>query len=291
MNQFIGKSIQINGTTLGGISQHTVDFRPTEGNWANSGAIHNKLSAVIREAPKISFSTYAVGGLLTILSNAEIPCYQLNGTTGFKAYVAKELATGPGHAATGHKVYPMPSGIVCLTGLSWSKGGDGFIATADVFGLSSDGTTKALIPASSATYPADVAEEVWTLESATLGGTPIDISSLECSINSGYENNDPEKCYAYGLPQPKDMYRAGNIMVETIIESLDQLFSVPTTGALVTVWRQFSAGAGFGATKTITFVGLSVKEESAPAPGKDASTRRIKITGGLDGSNKPITVS
>jgi len=181
--------------------------------------------------------------------------------------------------------YIVRAGDFCQVGLY------SYIATADVFGLSSDGTTKALIPASSLTYPADVAEEVWTLESAKLGGTDIDISSLECSISSGYENNDPEKCYAYGLPQPKDMYRAGNIMVETIIESLDQLFAVPTTGALVTIWRQFSAGAGFGATKTITFVGLSVKEESAPAPGKDASKRRIKITGGLDGSNKPITVS
>ena len=276
-------AIVINGgSPILGITKSSHDPRNVVENHANSGSTHIRLSVIKKTAPIITFSTYAINSLLGILAPSACDTPSVNLTSnGCEKYSLKNKSDGPGIDSTGHGKVSLAKGQAYLDKLSWAEGG---YCSADVtvLGLSADGTTHPLAETTVATasLPSIAGgEELYSLVSATQGGTAIDgLSSLE--VNFGHKAvNDKEGvggCYTYGLPHPTRILAApanGPIEISGSFETSDIGLSIPSSAlTLAFGFKPYAFGGTFGTLKTLSIL-LSLVTQTAEdletaAPGK-----------------------
>lgn len=287
------QAVNLDGTWLTGIKGQGLERREKHLIEGNSGTLHQTFHCVRRGAPKASFSTVAVGALLALLSTSTDAPMKNIATALDLVYAAQE-PTKPGYATTGHLCDRIAKGHVYLSGLAWSKTGDGLEASVDAFGLSADGTTNP-VAAATPTLPTDEPTEVYALTSATLGGQAISqAESVTIAIDHRGENNIESICHSLDLPFPVLMATAGvngQVAVEATLECNDLAVAPSATGTLVLVFTKFAFGGTIGTgTITVTINAGMIREESKAAQHGSPATRRFKIMASFDGTNLPLTV-
>lgn len=286
-NLYVGKAVVINGaaTPLYGITKQSYDPRVTKKDYGNSGSVHTRLSSFIRYAPIMKFSTMSVATLLGTgyLTNVNTPMDDLDGTNGLLLTLGRVSSTAPGYEATAHQTLRMASGQVYLDSLNWSGGAEGLTADCTAYGISADGTTDPVAPASSGTLPTDGAETPWQLTGATIAGVACDsVQSFSATFSHGAENN-AEGSYTLGLPFPVRVVPAGaggSILISGELDIMDQAFSLPNSGAIVLTFQQSQLGAGFSSgagTQVLTFSGCAIEVAPMDA-GQGVATRKVKFT-------------
>jgi hypothetical protein len=285
------QAITIDATVLTGIRAYSLDRRERMLDAAADGTLHQTMHAAKRAAPKVDFSTVAVESLMGLLTGSlDAPMRNIGSAADF--IFALRAASAPGYGGT-HRGIRLAKGHIYLNGLKWSPGGDGLEAACSAFGLSTDGTTDpvALI---TPTLPTVTPIEVFTLTSLTLGGLAITkCQSLDITIDAKADNGVEDVCFDLGLPFPKEMAvagAAGPIEVSATVEGLDMAGSPSTSGSLVAVFTQYAFGGHLGAnTITVTINAGQIREEGRT--GGRPSSRRWKVMGRHDGTNRPLTIT
>lgn len=285
------QAVTIDATVLSGIRGYNLDRRERMLSPDTDGTLHQTFHAAKRAAPKVDFSTVAVESLMGILTGS-LDAPMKNITTAVDFCFALQASATPGYNGT-HRGIRLTKGHIYLAGLRWSPGADGLEAACSAFGLSADGTTDP-VSLITPTLPTVTPVEVFTLTSLTLGGLAVTkCSSLDIGIDAKAENNVEEVCYDLGLPHPKEMAvagAAGPIEVSGTVEMLDQGGAPTTSGSLIAEFTQYAFGATLSAnTLTVTINAALIREEART--GGRPSTRRFKILGRHDGTNRPITIA
>jgi hypothetical protein len=286
-NLYVGKAVVINGaaTPLYGITKQSYDPRAVNKNYGNSGAVHTYLSSFVRYAPVMKFSTMSVATLLGTgyLTNVNTPMAALNGTSGLLLTLGRVKSDAPGYDSTAHRTLKMASGQIYLDSLNWSGGAEGLTADCTAYGISADGTTDPVTPASSTTLPSDGAETPWQLTGATIDGVACDsVQSFSATFAHGAENNT-EGAYTMGLPFPVRVVppgAGGAILISGELDIMDQSFSLPNSGAIVLTFQQSQLGAGFSSgagAQVLTFSGAAIEVAPMDA-GQGVATRKVKFT-------------
>lgn len=285
------QAVTIDSTVLTGIKTYNFDRRERMLSADTDGTLHQTFHAAKRAAPKVDFSTVAVESLMGILTGS-LDAPMKNITTAADFLFALQASATPGYGGT-HRGIRLTKGHIYLTGLKWSPAGDGLEAACSAFGLSADGTTDP-VTLITPTLPTVTPVEVFTLTSLMLGGQAVTkCQSLDIGIDPKGENNVEDVCYDLGLPFPKEMAvagAAGPIEVSATVELLDQAVAPANSGSLVAVFTQYAFGATIAAnTLTVTINAAQIREEARTA-GRP-STRRFKVLGRHDGTNRPLTIT
>lgn len=281
---YVGKAVVINGagTPLYGITKQSYDPRVTKKDYANSGSVHTRLSSFVRYAPIMKFSTMSVQTLLGTgyLENLNTPMDELDGSNGLLLTLGRVKDDAPGYDSTAHRTLKMASGQIYLDSLNWSGGAEGLTADCTAYGISSDGTTDPVTPASSNSIPSDGADTPWQLTGATIAGVACDsIQSFSATFAHGAENN-AEGSYTLGLPFPVRVVppgAGGAILISGELDIMDQALSLANSGAIVLTFQQNQLGGGFTGTQVLTFSGCAIEVAPMDA-GQGVATRKVKFT-------------
>ncbi len=254
------------------------------------------MAIIKKTAPIITFSTYAVDSLLTVLASQDTPQVNLS-STGCEKFSLKNKSDGPGIDTTGHGKASIAKGQAFLDKLSWSEGGY-LSADVTVLGISADGTTHPLVEVSnvaSGSLPTLTAEEeLYELVSATHDATAIDgLASLE--INFGHKAvNDKEGvggCYTYGLPHPTRIISApanGPIEITGSFETSDVGLSIPSTEVTLAFgFKPYAFGGTFGTQKTLSILLALVTQTSEDLETASPGRQKYSFVGTVTNSSYP----
>lgn len=291
--------VRVNGATLlPGCSSPSAEQRETQKPIQTDGSLHQTSSAVIRRAPKISFSTIAARAAFLLLGTGdEVPYLALDGTNGIEAVGAALNTAGPGYLGTSsHASRKMPSGALVLSGLSWTPG-EVVRVSLEAFGISANGTTAAMANATIA-LPALVNNtEQMVVSSVSLPSLSLTrVSSVDLSVTHQVENNDEEICYSLGLPEPVALKQpgvGGQTEIMLTIETLDLTGSPAASGTVTIVCTQVNhLGIGLDTeTATVVLNNAIIREEIVRGEDGRAAKRRFTCRGTFDGTNRPLTIA
>lgn len=299
MTAFAFEMVRVNGATLlPGCSSPSAEQRETRKPMASDGTLHITSNAIIRRAPKISFSTVAVIAAFDLLGiGDEVPYLALDGTNGIEAIGAKINTAGPGYLGTStHASRKMINGALVLSGLSWSPG-DVARVTLEAFGLSANGTTAAMADATIASPTLALNTEQLVVSAVSLAGVAFTkVASVDLSIVHQVENNDEEICFNLGLPEPvmlKQPGVGGQTEITLTVETLDLTTALTTAGTCTVTMTQVNHnGVGYDTeTALVTLNNCLVREEMVRGEGGRAAKRRITCVASFDGTNRPLTIT
>lgn len=290
---YAATAVKFNTTVLVGITKSTHDFRYKSKKVGNSGSTHIRQAQIEKSAPIISFSTYSVQSLLSILSNSDCPMVNLSGA-GLIKYAIQGNPNGPGVNSSGHGVATMLTGQAYLSKLSW--GIDSYLsADVEAFGLSSDGTTNPLVETTclTAALPALTADELMTLVSATYGGTDMLPGLTKLDINFDHKaKNDDAACYTGGLPHPTRIITAGvggPVEISGTFETTDLSLSIPASPAITLAFgfKPYIFGGAFGSVKTLSILLAMVEQNAEDLASATPGTQRFSFTGTVTAATYP----
>jgi len=288
------QNVTLNGASLGGIADLTLDARETLLTEGESGQIYETIATVIQSAPKATFACKSLGTLIGLMTGGSIPYVAITGLV----LVAPRLAA----AAVGYQAAVGASWTFALPAtykplllperIGWQIGGVAEI-TVGAYALSVDGSTAPLAVANNASVPAvGTLGERYVLTAATQNGVAITgVQSVDLTIDHKVENNQPH-CYDAGLPHPVLLSQpgvGGPASMSCRLRSSD-VGQVLAAGNLVLTFTKLSKiGVGITTgTVTVTLrAGNARTEQVSGVPGMVD----FLVHGTFDGANAPLTLA
>lgn len=286
--------IAINGSTIKGLTQApTLNRRQQRAVRSSSGALHVTAGHIIRTAPRVDFSTHALGQILTLLTGSpEAPMLALDGTTGLTAIAPQNAVAAPGWlTGTTATQWRMANGEAYLNRISWNNSDPDVTCDLSVFGISTNGVTDAVAETTGATAPANAQDdESWTLTGCSLNGVDLNPESVAITIDARAENTAAE-CYSTGLIHPTAVTKAGAAGPVHIMAEIETLLVQATlaTGPLVLTFTQRAEGGLLTATtRTLTLLGGMIGDDGLSS---QPLSRKIVYEARHDGANRPLTIA
>jgi len=295
MSRYRIQRMSINGTVVSGGRSYNLDRGRSREAMVQDGNRYEQGHVVLQATPAIEIASHNLGELFGASSpwNASLdsPCAIL-ASTGLILYGAKEAANISGFdSGAVHVSHAIATGLLCVGGLSWQKGG---IAEASVrcMPFKTDGTDPIVEATNVAANALPAAENNvyhgWTLLTANVNGTAIDVESLSVEIDPGVG-----PIHSRGLPFPTAISGQGQpVRISASLETHD-LSLAEGSGASSLVFAKLGTNGGIATGSntrlTLTFYGPYGWADAITGEQGSPRSKSIMLTTKHDGTNRPLT--